>query len=275
MVTIKKPATTPQKVEGGRMTFVYQVSRLTQGEKGGLDQLVLREYHQPKDQRKPVKALARYYFNWDVPSISGLAVAHQYRGLTSFTVDLEDHLFKVVLPLSKWDSELRRQLKPHKGKILNPKEDSHGVSKFFGIQLHVEVEGNPFVSIEKSQWDGKEYSWEVYQFQPHHIKGVKLISAVEEKFLLPFLKGEEIDFMLAMETKKAKKNRRRRGKNRSDYRNREELETKRRELLEVQNLKENLKEELRRESSSSIRLEIENIEKQIQRTIAEIESLIE
>lgn len=271
MVTIKKPAATPNKVEGGRMTFVYQVSRLTQGEKG-LDQLVLREYHQPKDQRKPVKALARYYFNWDVPSISGLAVAHKYRGDTSYTVDLEsDHLFKVVLPLSKWDSELRRQLKPHKGKLLNPKEDSLGVSKFYGLQLHVEVEGNPFVSIEKSQWDGKEYSWEVYQFQPHHIKGVKLISAVEEKFLLPFLKGEEIDFMLAMETKKAKKNRRRRGKNRSDYRNREELETKRRELLEVQNLQE----EVRRNSSSSIRLEIEKTEKQIQRTIAEIESLIE
>ena len=257
-------------VSGKTMTFVYQVSRITTNEEGEMDQLVLREYYQPKDSVKPVKALARYYFNWDVPSVSGMAVAHQWAGETMYTVDLNHgHFFKVVLPLTKWDNELRRQLKPHKGKLMNPKCDAKGVSKMYGVQLHIEVEGNPLVTVEKSEWDGNSRNWEIYQFLPQHVKAVKVVSAVEDKFLLPFLKGEEIDFMVAMETKKS----RRRGKNSKDYRNREELEAKREELREAIVLKEEVKASSKVETSS-IRIEIDRLEDEIQSVMAEIESMI-
>ena len=263
-------ATQEVLTKGSRMTFVYQISRITTNSEGNLDQLVLREYHQPKDTQKPVKALARYYFNWDVPSVSGLAIAHQYQGETMYTVDLEhNNFFKVVLPLTKWENELRRQLKPHKGKLMNPKTDKNGVSKMYGVQLHIEVEGNPLVSVERSEWDGNSRNWEIYQFLPQHIKGVTVVSAVEDKFLLPFLKGEEIDFMLAMETKK----KRRRGKNNKDYRNREELEAKREELREAIKLKEEVKVSSQ-VATSSIRKEIDRLEEEIQSVMTEIESMI-
>lgn len=254
--------------KGGRFTFVYQVSRITTNEAGKLDQLVLREYYQPRDNK--VKALGRYYFNWDVPSISGMAIAHQHNGETMYTVDLErNNFFKVILPLTKWDNELRRQLKPHKGKLMNPKVDANGVSKMYGVQLHIEVEGNPLVSVEKSEWDGKSSNWEIYQFLPAHVKSVTVVSAVEDKFLLPFLKGEEVDFMVAMETKK----KRRRGKNSKDYTNRAELEAKREELREAIALKEEVKSSSGVETSS-IRLEINRLEEEIQSVMTEIESMI-
>lgn len=254
--------------KGGRLTFVYQVSRITTNSEGELDQLVLREYFQPRDQK--VKALARYYFNWDVPSVSGMAVAHQYQGDTMYTVDLErNNFFKVILPLTKWDNELRRQLKPHKGKLMNPKTDTNGVSKMYGVQLHIEVEGNPLVSVEKSEWDGKSSNWEIYQFLPQQVKGVTVVSAVEDKFLLPFLKGEEVDFLVAMETKK----KRRRGKNSKDYTNRAELEAKREELREAIALKEEVKASSS-VGTSSIRLEINRLEEEIQSVMTEIESMI-
>ena len=254
--------------KGGRLTFVYQVSRITTNSEGELDQLVLREYFQPRDQK--VKALARYYFNWDVPSVSGMAVAHQYQGDTMYTVDLErNNFFKVILPLTKWDNELRRQLKPHKGKLMNPKVDAKGVSKMYGVQLHIEVEGNPLVSVERSEWDGNSRNWEIYQFLPAHIKSVTVVSAVEDKFLLPFLKGEEVDFLVAMETKK----KRRRGKNSKDYRNREELEAKREELREAIKLKEEVKASSNIETSS-IQKEINRLEEEIQSVMTEIESMI-
>lgn len=268
--TVEAPVKGTQEVltKGGSFTFVYQVSRITTNSEGQLDQLVLREYYQPRDNK--VKALARYYFNWDVPSVSGMAIAHQYNGDTMYTVDFEhNNFFKVNLPLTKWDNELRRQLKPHKGRLMNPKTDAQGVSKMYGVQLHIEVEGNPLVSVERSEWDGKSSNWEIYQFLPQHVKSVTVVSAVEDKFLLPFLKGEEVDFLVAMETKKS----RRRGKNARHKRNGVELEAKRQELKEALALKEEVKASSAQETSS-IQKEIDRLEEEIQSVMTEIESMI-
>lgn len=248
------------------LTFVFQVSRLVQNEEGKLGQLVLREYHQPRDGK--VKALARYYFNWDVPSISGLAVAHEYRNEIHYTDEVESNAFtRVVLPFTKWDNELRRQLKPFKGKLLNVKQDEQGVSKFYGLQLRVTVKGNPTVTVEHSTWEGNTWAWETYQFEPRHIVKVELVSAVEDRFILPFLSGQEVDFMLAMESKN--KTRKRRGKNRAHY----ALQAKREELKELSLIKEEAKAVEAKANSNSIKEDIQAVEAEIQQTLAEIEAL--
>ena len=71
-----------------------------------------------------------------------------------------------------------------------------------------------------------------------------------------------------METKK-----RRRGKNSKDYTNRAELEAKREELREAIALKEEVKSSSGVETSS-IRLEINRLEEEIQSVMTEIESMI-
>ena len=257
----------PQPNGEEEVTLVYQVSRLVKDKEKG-DQLLLREYY-----NDGVKALARLYFGWDVPSISGLAIALEYRGETTHTVDLEsEYYFKTVIPVAKYASDIRRQLKPYNGRLATPKTNSQGVSTLYNIQLRITLKGDPRFHVQKSTTaSGRQYNWEVYQFEPHHVLGVEIIDAQDDKFILPVMKGKEIDFALAMETKKKRGRKRRRGKQSKDVR----LQAKRQELKDVLAMKDDV---LRAKTSLAQQArklaEIEEVEASIQKAIAEIEALL-
>lgn len=259
----KAQAESPEATEV--LTLIYQVSRLVKDKEKG-DQLLLREYY-----NGGVKALARVYFGWEVTSLSGLAIAMEYGGETTHTVEIDsDYYMKMVVPLAKWESQLRKGLKPYNGRLANPKTNREGVSMIYNIQLRVTLEGDPRLHVTRNKTaEGREYNWEVYQFEPQHVVNVEVVNAADDKFILPVMKGQEVDFALAMETKK--KTRRRRGKQSKDHR----LRGKRQELQEVLRLKQEVTQASTVDLERDRKLkEIEDIEAEIQLHIEEIEAMI-
>jgi hypothetical protein len=247
------------------MKLIYNVSRIKD------ERVHLGEYYQPRDSK--VKSLAYVFYGWDVPSISGLPFAAVVKDKLMYTTEinlsealgLEGQYLKFIIPIKRVESTIRKELKPYKNKLCTPKEDELGVSKIYSVQLHVEVDELAYLKIMLQD----DYSWHHIQFDK--VLSVKVIEASSPEFVIPVNPGTEVNVEALLQSVHNPK-RKRRGKNRKDYRNREALEYNRSTLAELQEVKAEV-QEIVRKPKSFIELEIERLEAEIASAVQDIESL--
>lgn len=249
------------------MKLIYNVSRIVE------DRVHLGEYYQPRDAK--VKSLAYIFYDWDVPSISGLPFAAVVKGKLMYTTEinlsevlgLEGQYLKFIIPIKRVEGLIRKELKPYKNKLCTPKENDMGVSKIYSVQLHIEVDELAFHKVLLEN----EFSWHHIQFDK--VLGMKVVEASSPEFVIPVNPGTEVNVETLLQSAHHPK-RKRRGKNRKDYRNREALETNRETLVELQEIKAEV-QEIVQKPKSSIELEIERLDAEIASVVQEIESLTE
>lgn len=246
------------------MKLIYNVSRIAS------ERVHLGEYFQPRDGK--VKSLAYIFHDWDVPSISGIPFAAVVKGQLMYTTEinlsealgLESQYLKFIIPIKRVESAIRKELKPYKNKLCTPKENNLGVSKIYSVQLHVEVDELAYHKVLLQE----DYSWHRLQFDK--VLSVKVITADSPEFVIPVNPGTEVNVEVLLEATHSPK-RKRRGKSRKDYRNREKLESSRQTLAELEELKVEV-QEIVSKPKSSIELEIERLDAEIAATVKEIES---
>ena len=248
------------------MKLVYNVSRIVE------DRVHLGEYYQPRDAK--VKSLAYIFYDWDVPSISGLPFAAVVKGKLMYTTEinlsevlgLQGQYLKFIIPIKRVEGLIRKELKPYKNKLCTPKENDMGVSKIYSVQLHIEVDELAFHKVLLEN----EFSWHHIQFDK--VLDMKVIEASSPEFVIPVNPGTEVNVETLLQSAHNPK-RKRRGKNRKDYRNREELEAGRETLAQLEELRVEV-QEIVQKPKSSIELELEKVNAQIQAYSQEIEGLI-